>query len=47
VGKVNRKMKIYVDTSCLHANIRHADAKSETERTALEQLAELYSLFDG
>lgn len=38
-------MKIYVDTSCLHGNIRHADAKSQKERMALEQLAEQYSLF--
>jgi predicted nucleic acid-binding protein len=38
-------MKIYVDTSCLHANIRHPDAKSEAERRALEQLAARYDFF--
>jgi predicted nucleic acid-binding protein len=39
-------MRIFIDTSCLRSNIlRHSDRKSQKEVTALEQLAERYSLF--
>ena len=38
-------MKVYVDTSCLRSNVRHADAKSLNELAALEQLTERCSLF--